>query len=144
MRFEGRYAKPMSEATSPGERLMALREEYKSLDEQVAALQRRQAEIKNLIAETFLALPSKPTAAPASATAQVATPVPLRPTDNDSARGDRLVALLRQNRGAPQKWLSEKLYGDPKATGRVSSLLDYLRKTGKARTYARGKWEAVP
>lgn len=124
---------------------MVLREEYKSLDEQVAALQTRQAEIKNLIAEAFLALPIKPTEAAASAPApaKVATPTPPRPTDHDFARGDRLVALLRQNRGAPQKWLAEKLYGDPSATGRVSSLLDYLRKTGKARTYARGKWEAL-
>ena len=136
----------MSEALSPGDRFKALRDEFRSLEQrevaiakQNAEVQKRKAEIKNLIADLMLSLPASPTSQPPS-------PAPSGPkpkATDDSGRGERLLALLRQNRGAPPKWLAQKLYGDPKATGRVSSLLDYLRKTGKARTYARGKWEAV-
>jgi hypothetical protein len=52
--------------------------------------------------------------------------------------------LLRQKPHASQKWLAEQLYKNPKATGRVSSLLDYLRKQGKVRNVGHGKWEVVP
>jgi hypothetical protein len=139
----------MPEALSPGERFKALRDEFRSLEQREAAIakqnaevQKRKAEVKNLIADLMLSLPASPT--PQAATPPSPAPSGPKPkATDDSGRGEKLLALLRQNRGAPPKWLAQKLYGDPKATGRVSSLLDYLRKTGKARTYARGKWEAV-
>jgi hypothetical protein len=66
---------------------------------------------------------------------------PLKP--GTRGQGERLLALLQERPGAPQSWLAEKLYGDAKATARLSSLLDYLRKTGKARAKGDGTWEAV-
>ncbi len=57
--------------------------------------------------------------------------------------GDQMLALLGQVPGAPQSWLAEKIYGDQLATGKVSSVLDHLRKEGRIKSAGHGRWEVI-
>jgi hypothetical protein len=127
-----------------GRRLAAIGVRREALKSESAALDLEQQEILRLLGQ--LAITSVTGESQPVATAPAATPASALPplAAGTRGQGERLLALLKEKPGATQQWLAEKLYGDTKATGRLSSLLDYLRKTKKARARGDGTWEAVP
>lgn len=139
---------------TPADQLKAIRAEFEQLKIQHGQLAARTTEVERRMAALQmqagqLALLSEPAPSPAApgapgpVTATPAAAPPTKPTSAPDGQGERLLALLRRRPRAPMKWLAEQMYGDPTATGKVSSLLDYLRKTGKAKKVAHGQWEAV-